>query len=92
MDNMIENGLFDEAEKLISVRHLNGLQTVGYLEAFGFFEGMYDREEAIRLMKRNSRRYAKRQLTWFRKDKEIRWVHPEDWNGILSHLKEKAVG
>lgn len=92
MDSMVEKGVFDEAEKFFTLRQRNALQTVGYLEAFGFFEGMYDREEAIRLMKRNSRRYAKRQLTWFRKDKEIRWFHPEDWNGTLDHLKEKAVG
>ncbi len=92
MDSMVEKGLFDEAEKFFTLRHLNALQTVGYLEAFGFFEGIYDREEAIRLMKRNSRRYAKRQLTWFRKDREIRWFHPEDWNGILNFIIEKHVG
>jgi len=91
MDSMVEKGLFDEAEKFFTLRHLNALQTVGYQEAFGFFEGMYNREEAIRLMKRNSRRYAKRQLTWFRKDKEIRWFHPEDWKGILNFILEKHV-
>lgn len=91
MDNMIEKGLFDEAQKLLKFRHLNSLQTVGYQEAFEFFEGKIEREEAIQLMKRNSRHYAKRQLTWFKKDKSIRWFHPEDWNGILKLLGEKAI-
>ena len=89
MDVMIENGLFAEAESFFTVRHLNALQTVGYQEAFGFFEGLHNKEEAVRLMKRNSRRYAKRQLTWFRKDKEIRWYYPEDFEQILKMLNEK---
>ena len=89
MDVMIENGLFEEAETFFTVRHLNALQTVGYQEAFGFFEGFHNKEEAVRLMKRNSRRYAKRQLTWFRKDKEIQWYHPEDFEQILKMLNEK---
>ena len=89
MDVMIENGLFAEAESFFTVRHLNALQTVGYQEAFGFFEGLHNKEEAVRLMKRNSRRYAKRQLTWFRKDKEIHWYHPEDFGQILKMLNEK---
>ena len=89
MDVMIENGLFEEAETFFTVRHLNALQTVGYQEAFGLFEGLHNKEEAVRLMKRNSRRYAKRQLTWFRKDKEIQWYHPEDFEQILKMLNEK---
>lgn len=78
MDQMIAGGLFEEAAGLFDKRHLNALQTVGYSEIFGFLEGRYDREEAIRLLKRNSRRYAKRQLTWFRRDETIRWFHPEE--------------
>lgn len=73
MDRMIEAGLFEEAEKFYPQRKLNALQTVGYKEIFDFLEGKYDREEAIRLLKRNSRRYAKRQMTWFKADKEIKW-------------------
>ena len=65
VDEMVENGLFEEAEKLVSYRNTYALQTVGYKEVFGFLDGNYDRDEAIRLIKRNSRRYAKRQLTWF---------------------------
>ena len=86
MDRMIADGLFKESEKFFTLRHHNALQTVGYQETFGFFEGLYDREEAIRLMKRNSRRYAKRQLTWFKKDEEIRWFNPGEWDKILTYV------
>ena len=78
MNVMIANGLFEEAERFYPQRNLNALQTVGYREIFGFMEGAYDREEAIRLLKRNSRNYAKRQLTWFKKDKEINWMSPDE--------------
>jgi tRNA dimethylallyltransferase len=87
MDQMITAGLFDEANALFGKRHLNALQTVGYSEIFGFLEGKYDREEAIRLLKRNSRRYAKRQLTWFRRDEEIRWFHPDNQQEIVAWLE-----
>ena len=76
MDQMIAAGLFDEADALFGKRHLNALQTVGYSEIFGYLEGNYDKDEAIRLLKRNSRRYAKRQMTWFKKDKSIHWFSP----------------
>ncbi|MDH5608505.1 MAG: tRNA (adenosine(37)-N6)-dimethylallyltransferase MiaA [Cyclobacteriaceae bacterium] len=73
MDRMIAAGLFEEAEALYPFRQHQALQTVGYQEVFGYLEGRYDREETIRLLKRNSRRYAKRQLTWFHRDTDIRW-------------------
>ncbi|MBV6643661.1 MAG: tRNA (adenosine(37)-N6)-dimethylallyltransferase MiaA [Cyclobacteriaceae bacterium] len=76
MDVMIEEGLFDEAKELLKYRVHNALQTVGYREIFQFLDGDYDREEAIRLLKRNSRRYAKRQFTWFNRDSEINWMTP----------------
>ncbi len=78
MDAMIAKGLFEEAGKFYPRKQLNALQTVGYQEVFGFMDGQYDREEAIRLLKRNSRRYAKRQLTWFKKDREIAWYRAGD--------------
>ncbi len=87
MDKMIGNGLFEEAEKFFILRQHNALQTVGYQETFGFFEVLYDREEAIRLMKRNSRRYAKRQLTWFKRDAEIRWFDPDNWEDIVGYAE-----
>lgn len=77
MDRMIEQGLFEEANHFFSKRHLNALQTVGYREIFEYFEANYDREEAIRLLKRNTRRYAKRQLTWFKRDAEMHWFGPD---------------
>jgi tRNA dimethylallyltransferase len=86
MDQMIAAGLFDEANALFGKRHLNALQTVGYSEIFGFLEGKYDREEAVRLLKRNSRRYAKRQLTWFRRDEEIQWFHPDQLREISAWI------
>jgi tRNA dimethylallyltransferase len=89
MDQMIEAGLFDEADALFGKRNFNALQTVGYQEIFGFIEGKYDREEAIRLLKRNSRRYAKRQLTWFRKDSEIQWFNPSDEKVIMNYISSQ---
>jgi tRNA dimethylallyltransferase len=78
MDQMIEKGLFEEAARFYPQRHLNALQTVGYQEIFGYMEKKYSREEAIRLLKRNSRHYAKRQMTWFKKDQEIKWTRPDE--------------
>ncbi len=75
VDQMIANGLFEEAQALFTRRHLNALQTVGYQEIFDFIEGKYDRAEAIKLLKRNSRRYAKRQLTWFKRDPDFHWFN-----------------
>jgi len=89
MDQMIASGLFDEADDLFGKRHLNALQTVGYSEIFGFLEGKYDKEEAIRLLKRNSRRYAKRQMTWFKKDESISWFSPETQGDILAYLQSQ---
>ncbi len=78
MDKMIDQGLFEEAKALYKFKDLDPLQTVGYREVFGYMEEEYSYEEAIRLLKRNSRRYAKRQLTWFRKDSEIKWFEPNE--------------
>jgi tRNA dimethylallyltransferase len=77
MDRMIEAGLFEEARQLYSFKNLNALQTVGYQEVFDYMDRLYDHEEAVRVLKRNSRRYAKRQLTWFQRDKEILWFENE---------------
>ena len=83
VDMMIAEGLEDEARKVYHLKHLNSLQTVGYRELFDYFDGLTDRETAIELIKRNSRRYAKRQLTWFRRDDEIRWMKAEDIVGAF---------
>ncbi|GAB2607686.1 tRNA (adenosine(37)-N6)-dimethylallyltransferase MiaA [Belliella aquatica] len=86
MDLMIQEGLFEEAVSLFPHKHLNALQTVGYSEIFGFLDGNYDKEEAIRLLKRNSRRYAKRQLTWFKRDTEMTWFHPDQLEKVLEFI------
>lgn len=88
MDLMIENGLFEEAKMNETYKSHNALQTVGYNEIFRYFEGEYDREEAIRLLKRNSRRYAKRQLTWFKKNESIQWFHPSQIDEIILVVKK----
>jgi tRNA dimethylallyltransferase len=90
MDAMITVGLFEEAEKLLTSKNLNALQTVGYQEIFGFLEGKYDRTEAVRLLKQNSRRYAKRQLTWFKKDGDMRWFDPKEFEAIRQYIHEKS--
>ena len=89
MDLMIEEGLFEEAERFYDKRHLNSLKTVGYKEIFGYLDKVYDKTEAIRLLKRNSRRYAKRQLTWFKKDEEFEWFHPDEREKIVSYVNSK---
>jgi len=89
MDAMIAQGLFAEAEKFYPMRNLNALQTVGYREIFGFMDGLYDRTEAIRLLKRNSRHYAKRQLTWFKKDSDTKWFSVIQLDKIISYLEIK---
>lgn len=88
MDLMIESGLFHEARELMEFRDLNALQTVGYTEIFRHYDGVYDHQEAVRLLKRNSRRYAKRQLTWFKKDPEIMWFHPQNLEGIKQQVEK----
>ena len=87
VDQMIESGLIEEVKKFQDKRHLNALKTVGYKEIFGYLDGEYDKMEAIRLLKRNTRRYAKRQLTWFKKDEEYSWFHPDEANNILAYIK-----
>lgn len=88
IDQMLARGLIEEARSLYLYRNLNALQTVGYQELFPYFEGQYDLEEAIRLIKRNSRRYAKRQMTWFRKDEQIQWFNLSERHEdqVLAHI------
>lgn len=92
VDRMIMNGLVAEAESLLKYRNLNALNTVGYKEIFGYFDGRCSLPEAIEKIKINSRKYAKRQLTWFRKDNEIHWFHPEDIEGIVNWISGNDPG
>lgn len=86
VDMMVADGLVEEVRALIPKRHLNALQTVGYRELFDYFDGHSTLEEAIALIKRNSRRYAKRQLTWFRRDDDTVWFVPSDVESIINHI------
>jgi tRNA dimethylallyltransferase len=89
VDLMIENGLIEEAQALHAQRGLVSLKTVGFTELFDYFEGTHSLERAIELIKRNSRRYAKRQLTWFKKDESVKWFEPNNQNHIISHLQQE---
>jgi len=91
MDLMLRQGLFEEAKGLFGRRGLNALQTLGYSEIFDFLEGKYDEQEMVRLLKRNSRRYAKRQLTWFRRDPLIHWFHPSQEEEIFAYLNDQIA-
>lgn len=74
VSQMMEDGLLEEAKAVYPLRRLNSLQTVGYRELFGYLDGEYDLQRAIELIRQNTRHYAKRQMTWFRRDKEIHWI------------------
>jgi len=87
VDAMMRNRLLDEVKSLASFKNLNALQTVGYKELFDHLEGDLSLEEATEAIKINTRHYAKRQMTWFKKDKEISWYDPSDINSILSLLQ-----
>ncbi len=92
VDKMIENGLVDEAQLFLPFKHLNSLNTVGYKELFPYMEGAYPLERAVELIKRNSRRYAKRQLSWFNRDKEINWFRPDEREKILEFINSYISG
>jgi tRNA dimethylallyltransferase len=87
VDEMVIMGLEDEARNLYEFRNLNALNSVGYREYFDFFDGKISNEKAIDLIKRNSRRYAKRQLTWWSKDKEIKWFEADKVEEIIGYLE-----
>ncbi|MDR1886929.1 MAG: tRNA (adenosine(37)-N6)-dimethylallyltransferase MiaA [Prevotellaceae bacterium] len=88
VNSMIEAGLEKEARELYCFKELNALRTVGYRELFDCFDGKISLDEAIELIKRDTRRYAKRQLTWFARYPEIKWFHPDDFDGIIAEIKK----
>lgn len=87
VDLMVKDGLLDEVKSLISFKHKPALMTVGYSELFDFLDGTISWEEAIDKVKQNSRRYAKRQLTWFKKDKNTVWFDPKDKQQIIDYIR-----
>lgn len=83
---MMELGLEQEARSMYPLRHLNALNTVGYKELFHYFDGVIPLEEAVRQIQSNTRRYMRKQLTWFKRDEEIRWFHPDKIKEILNYV------
>jgi tRNA dimethylallyltransferase len=88
VDRMMAAGLEDEAKRLLGHRDRNALNTVGYKEMFMYFDGEISRDKAIELIKRNSRRYARRQMTWWRRDRDIKWFHPGKKEEIIEFIRE----
>lgn len=88
VDRMVGDRLEDEVRGLTEYRDLNALKTVGYREFFDFFDGKITRGKAIELVKRNSRHYARRQVTWFNKTGGIKWFHPDDTAAVLNYIME----
>jgi tRNA dimethylallyltransferase len=89
VDKMMKTCLLDEVKSLLPFKQLNALQTVGYTELFDYLDDKISLDKAVEEIKIHTRQYAKRQITWFKKDKEIEWFLPVDTTGILSRLKEK---
>lgn len=90
MGMMLKDGLVDEAKSVIQFRECHALQTVGYKEVYGYLDGLYNEKEMVRLLKQNSRRYAKRQLTWFRHQGDFKWFRPQQFDEIFNFIKAEA--
>ena len=88
VDQMMTDGLLDEVQSLQSKRTNNALNTVGYKEMFTYLDGTWSLEEAVERIKGNTRRYARKQLTWFKRDEEMRWFHPQQKEDILKYISQ----
>ena len=91
VDQMMQQGLLKEAESVYALRKQNALNTVGYKELFIYLEGQWPLEEAIERIKGNTRRYARKQLTWYKKDPNIRWFHPDQKEDIINYILSKEI-
>lgn len=91
VDAMIKEGLIEEARRVYPLRHLNSLNTVGYKELFNYFDGEWTLDFAIEKIKQDSRNYARKQMTWFRRDPEITWFHPEEEKAVIRHIETQAT-
>ncbi len=92
VDQMIEEGLIDEVKSVLEYRHLNSLNTVGYKEILNYLDGEWELDFAIEKIKQNTRIYSRKQVTWFKRDQEIRWFHPEDKTAILDYVAQQIKG
>ena len=90
VDKMMKEGLFEEAQQMYPKRELNALNTVGYKEMFEYMKGKWTLHEAVERIKGNTRRYARKQLTWYKKDEQIRWFHPDDKEKIISYIEQQT--
>ena len=88
VDEMMAEGLLDEVKTLLPYRQLNALNTVGYKEMFDYLDGRWPLEEAVERIKGNTRRYARKQLTWYKRDPEIRWFNPEEQQEIMAYISQ----
>jgi tRNA dimethylallyltransferase len=86
VDDMMVQGLLEEAKAVLPKRHLNALNTVGYKEMFAYIDGIWSLDEAVERMKGNTRRYARKQLTWFKKDPDVKWFTPEEKEQIINYI------
>lgn len=87
VDQMMADGLLEEAQKVYPYKHLNSLNTVGYKEIFNYMDGLWTLDFAVEKIKRNSRVYARKQMTWFKRDEETRWFHPDCEDEIMDYLR-----
>jgi tRNA dimethylallyltransferase len=88
VDEMMENGLLDEVRGLYDKRSVNALNTVGYKELFDYLDGRWPLEEAVERIKGNTRRYARKQLTWFKRDENVKWFHPDQQQEIMNYIAQ----
>ena len=86
VDQMMSDGLLDEVKALYPKKELNALNTVGYKELFDYLDGRWPLEEAVERIKSNTRRYARKQLTWYKKDEHIRWFYPDDKQSLMNYI------
>jgi tRNA dimethylallyltransferase len=88
VDQMMADGLLDEVKRMNACRNVNALNTVGYKELFNYLDNIWTLEEAVERIKGNTRRYARKQLTWFKRDTEMRWFHPDDKQMIKTYISQ----
>lgn len=91
VDQMIAHGLEKEARNLFHLRDLSSMNTVGYRELFDYFDGSTTKDQAVELIKRNSRRYARKQITWFRNDPDVKWFEPQEYDEIKSYIEAQII-